>query len=132
MRTVYKLLHKNGYSSIRYDKGCLARRIPANVIFSKPLLDGVDGYCGRMDMELCGEFYAYRLFPLLDLQYQGSCFNFNTRDVSCWVDARMNHRKDKYARAYLDRMRRSHKDPSLTLGARISTGRRASSAMISI
>ena len=66
-------------------------------------------------MELCGEFYAYRLFPLLDLQYPGSCFIYNTRDVSRWVDSRMNHRKGKYARAYLDRMRRAFDDPSLTL-----------------
>ena len=47
-------------------------------------------------MELCSEFYAYRLFPLLDLQYLDSCFNYNTRDVSRWVDeSRMNHRKGK-------------------------------------
>ena len=114
-RSFHKLLRKNGYSSIHYDKGRLARRIQANFTFSKPLLDGVDGYCGYTDMELCGEFYAYRLFPLLDLQYPGSCFIYNTRDVSRWVDSRMNHRKGKYARAYLDRMRRAFDDPSLTL-----------------
>ena len=42
-RSFYKLLRKNGYSSIHYDKGRLARRIKANFTFSKPLLDGVDG-----------------------------------------------------------------------------------------
>ena len=70
-RSFHKLLRKNGYSSIHYDKGRLARRIQANFTFSKPLLDGVDDYCGYTDMELCGEFYAYRFFPLLDLQYPG-------------------------------------------------------------
>ena len=63
-RSFNKLLNKNGYSSIHYDKGRLAKRIQANFIFSRPLLDGVDQYCGYTDMELCGEFYAYRLFPL--------------------------------------------------------------------
>ena len=63
-RSFNKLLNKNGYSSIHYDKGRLAKRIQANFIFSRPLLDGVDQYCGYTYMELCGEFYAYRLFLL--------------------------------------------------------------------
>ena len=98
-------MRKNRYSSIHYDQGRLARRIQAKFTFSKSLLDGVDGYCGYAVMELCGEFYAYRLFPLLDVQYPGSCFIYNTRDVSRWVDSRMNHHKGEYAPAYLDRMR---------------------------
>ena len=114
-RSINKLLKKNGYSSIHYDKGRLAKRIQANFIFSRPLLDGVDQYCGYTDMELCGEFYAYRLFPLLDLQYPGSCFIYNTRDVNRWVDSRLNHRNGKYARTYLYRMQRTFEDPSLTI-----------------
>ena len=114
-RSFHKLLRKNGYSSIHYDKGRLARRIKANFTFSRPLLDGVDGYCGYTDMELCGEFYAYRLFPLLDLQYPGSTFIYNKREVSRWVDSRMNHGKGKYALKYLDRMRQAFEDSSLTL-----------------
>ena len=66
-------------------------------------------------MELCGEFYAYRLFPLLGLQYPGSCFIYNTRDVNRWADFRLNHRNSKYARTYLNRMQRAFEDPSLTL-----------------
>ena len=114
-RSFHKLLKSNGYSSIHYDKGRLARRIQANFTFSRPLLDGVDGYCGYTDMALCGEFYAYRLFPLLDLQYPDSCFVYNTRDVSRWVESRMNHRKGKYARTYLERLQSAFDDSSLTL-----------------
>ena len=62
-------------------------------------------------MELCGEFYAYCLLPLLDLQYLGSCFICNTRDVSSWEDSRINHRKSKYACAYLDLIRRAYDVP---------------------
>ena len=114
-RSFNKLLNKNGYSSIHYDKGRLAKRIQANFILSRPLLDGVDQYCGYTDMELCGEFYAYRIFPLLDLQYPGSCFIYNTRDVSRWVDSRFNHRNGKYAPTYLKRMQRAFEDSSLTM-----------------
>ena len=49
-RSFHKLLRKNVYSSIYYDIGRLACRIQANFTFSKPLLDGVNGYCGCMDM----------------------------------------------------------------------------------
>ena len=66
-------------------------------------------------MELCGEFYAYWLFPLLGLQYPGSCFIYNTRDVNRWADFRLNHRNGKYARTYLYRMQRTFEDPSLTI-----------------
>jgi hypothetical protein len=45
-RSFHKLLRKNGYSSIHYDSGLLARRIQANLTFSMPLLDGVNGYYG--------------------------------------------------------------------------------------
>ncbi|WP_392350112.1 sulfotransferase [Parasynechococcus sp.] len=114
-RSFHKLLRSNGYSSIHYDKGRLARRIQANFTFSRPLLDGIDEYIGYTDMELCGEFYAYRLFPLLDLQYPGSCFVYNTRDVNRWVESRLHHRKGKYARTYLERMQQAFDDHSLTL-----------------
>ena len=62
MPSFHKLLHKTGYSSIQYDKGHLARRIQANFIFSKPLLDIVDECRGCADMEFCGECFAYWLF----------------------------------------------------------------------
>ena len=55
----YKLLRSNGYSSIHYDKGRLAKAIQTNFTFSRPLLEGVHKYIGYTDMELCGEFYAY-------------------------------------------------------------------------
>ena len=35
-RSFHKLLCKNGYSSIHYDKGRLARLIQANLTLSKP------------------------------------------------------------------------------------------------
>ena len=60
-RSINKLLKNKVYGSIHFNIGHLAKRIQANSIFSRPLLDGVDQYYVYTDMELCGEFYAYRL-----------------------------------------------------------------------
>ena len=114
-RSFHRLLRSNGYSSIHYDKGNLCKTIRANFIFSKPLLSGIDHYCGYTDMELNGEFYGYRLFPLFDLQYPGSYFIYNYRDVDRWVDSRMRHRGGKYAENYLERMRLELGNPDFKL-----------------
>ena len=66
-------------------------------------------------MELYGELYAYRLFSLLDLRYQGSFYIYNTRDVNRWVDSYLNHRNGKYARTYLSRLQRAFEDLGLTV-----------------
>ena len=51
----------------------------------------------------------------MDLQYPGSCFVYNARDVNRWVESRLHHRNGLYARTYLQRMQRAFKDLSLTL-----------------
>ena len=55
-RSINKLLKKNGYSLMYDDKGRLAKRIQANFIFPRPLLDGVYQYCGYADIEVVGSF----------------------------------------------------------------------------
>ena len=114
-RSFHNLLRKNGYKSIHFGNGNLARKVQANFIFSRPLLMGIDRFNCYTDMEICGEFYAYRLFPLFDLQYPGSCFVLNTRDVDRWIESRFNHGDGRYAKKYLKRMRESFENPSLTL-----------------
>ena len=49
-------------------------------------------------MEIVGEFYAYELFPLFDLQYPGSIFIYNKRNTEDWIKSRLNH--DAYANMY--------------------------------
>ena len=75
----------------------------------------MDQYLGYADMELCGDFYAYRFFLLLDLQYLVPYFIFNTCDANRCIDSNLNHRNGKYARTYLNRMQRFFEDPSLTV-----------------
>ena len=101
-RSINKLLKKNGYSSIHYDKGRLAKRIQANFIFSRPLLGGVDLYCGYTDMELCWEFYAYRFFPFFGSSISGF-FIYSMCDVNRLVDSCMDHRKGAYYCTYLNK-----------------------------
>ena len=38
---------------------------------------------------------------------------YNTRDVSRWVDSRMNYRNDKHVRTYLKRRQRAFENSSL-------------------
>ena len=49
-------------------------------------------------MEMVGEFYAYELFPLFDLQYPGSLFVYNKRNIEDWIKSRLNH--PDYAELY--------------------------------
>jgi len=78
----------------------------------------LDRFTGYADLEVCGEFYAYRLFPQLDLQYPGSTFVYNKRDVNAWIQSRLNHSlrvKGSYADRYLNRMRAAFNNPSLDI-----------------
>ena len=36
--------------------------------------------------------YEYNLFPQLDLQYPGSFFIYNYRDIEKWIISRINHK----------------------------------------
>ena len=117
-RSFVRLLRSNGYKSIHFGRGRAARRIQANFTFSRPLLEGLDRFTGYADLEVCGEFYAYRLFPQLDLQYPGSTFVYNKRDVNAWIKSRLNHslrRNGSYVDRYLNRMREAFNDPSLDI-----------------
>ena len=117
-RSFVRLLRSNGYKSIHFGNGRAARQIQANFTFSRPLLEGLDRFTGYADLEVCGEFYAYRLFPQLDLQYPGSTFVYNKRDVNAWITSRLNHSlrvKGSYADRYLNRMRAAFNNPSLDI-----------------
>ena len=117
-RSFVRLLRSNGYKSIHFGNGRAARLIQANFTFSRPLLQGLDRFTGYADLEVCGEFYSYRLFPQLDLQYPGSTFIYNKRDVNAWITSRLNHSlrvKGSYADRYLNRMRAAFNNPSLDI-----------------
>ena len=60
-------------------------------------------------MELLGEFYAYYLFPLLDLQYENSIFIYNFRDIDNWIQSRLNHNKKELTNHWKDVYQRHEK-----------------------
>ena len=71
-----------------------------NLRTSQPLLTGIDKSNVYSDMECLhknGEFfYGHRLFPILDLQYPGSLFIFNTRNLESWIKSQLAHKSKKY------------------------------------
>lgn len=99
------LFKHNGYRAIHWSKGEIANKIRRNLSASMPLLFGIENYHSYSDMELLGEFYAYYLFPLLDLQYENSIFIYNFRDIDKWIQSRLNHKfqNKEYSDAYLEK-----------------------------
>ena len=75
--------------------GRIAETMLKNLRISQPLLTGIDTANIYSDMEYVhknGEFfYGHRLFPILDLQYPGSLFIFNTRNLESWIKSQLTH-----------------------------------------
>lgn len=97
-RSIDLLFKLSNYRALHWDKENLAKTIRSNFKSNLPLLTYIDDYHCYSDMEISGEFYAYELFPLLDLQYPNSLFIYNKRNVSKWINSRKNH--GTYANAY--------------------------------
>ena len=85
---IFKL---SNYRAVHWAKGRLAGIIFLNLKSNLPLLTHIDDYHCYSDMEMVGEFYAYELFPLFDLQYPGSLFVYNKRNTEDWIKSRLNH-----------------------------------------
>ena len=100
-RSIHKLFKINNYKSLHWEKGKVARIIRSNLNSTLPLLSGIDGYHCYSDMELNGVFYAYTLFPQIDLQYANSIFIYNKRNVDEWIASRLKH--GKYISVYKER-----------------------------
>ena len=77
----------------------MAKKIVANDIDDKPLLDGYDNYIVYSDMEdhINLNYAHVTHFKQLDVQYPNSKFILNIRDVENWIKSRNNHMDGKYA-----------------------------------
>ena len=103
-RSICKLFDDNSYKSLHWDSNRIANRIRRNFYLSQPLLSGIKDVNIYSDMEsIMGDssieahpFYAYRLFPLLDLQYPNSLFIYNYRVKNEWIRSRINHMSGRY------------------------------------
>ena len=108
-RSIHQLFKIDGYKSKKKKKGRIAERMLKNMRMSQPLLKGIDRKSVYSDMEYLhddGEFfYGHRLFPILDLQYPGSIFIFNTRNLDSWIKSQLAH-KSKKSGLYVRRLRK--------------------------
>ena len=94
-RSIHKLFRIDGYRGMHCKGGRIAETMLKNMRISQPLLQGLDTAHVYSDMEYLhkdGEFfYGNRLFPILDLQYPGSLFIFNTRNLESWIKSQLAH-----------------------------------------
>ena len=99
-RSIHRLFRIDGYRAIHWKGGRIADTMLKNLRTSQPLLTGIDKSNVYSDMECLhknGEFfYGHRLFPILDLQYPGSLFIFNTRNLESWIKSQLAHKSKKY------------------------------------
>ena len=111
-RSIHQLFKVDGYKSIHWKGGRIAETMLKNMRMSQPLLKGIESASVYSDMEYLhddGEFfYGHRLFPILDLQYPGSIFIFNTRNLDSWIKSQLAH-KSKKSGLYVRRIRKGLK-----------------------
>ena len=95
--SIYELFINNGYKSYHWEKDLLSHKIKQNFFSNSLLLRGIENAHLYSDIE-CGSglSYEYNLFPQLDLQYPGSFFIYNYRDITEWLVSRTNHDNGKY------------------------------------
>ena len=99
-RSIHRLFKIDRYRAMHCKGGRIAETMLKNLRISQPLLTGIDTANIYSDMEYLhknGEFfYGHRLFPILDLQYPGSLFIFNTRNLESWIKSQLAHKSKKY------------------------------------
>ena len=90
--SLHTFFSRNGFPSVHWDRGRLARRMVENCLDDRLILDGYDrefrvfsdmqAQSGRIRIE------ANQYFRVLDRDYPGAYFIFNNRDLSGWINSR--------------------------------------------
>ena len=95
-KTATKSLHAffagNGFPSVHWDKGKLARRMVEDCLDDRPILDGYDArFRVFSDMQAQSSrirIEANQFFRILDRDYPGAYFIFNNRNLDDWIRSR--------------------------------------------
>lgn len=99
------MFRQSGMSTVHWDSGKLAKKIRANSIEGKMLLDGIDNYEFYSDLEhVDSKQYIYAFsdhFKELDEQYPGSKFILNTRSIGKWLKSRERHGNGSYLNRFI-------------------------------
>jgi hypothetical protein len=95
-RTLSHFFSENGFPTIHWDNGNLARTMMANAAAGLPTLQTYD-HSFRVFADLTFfntrvSIEANTLFPTLDRDYPRSFFIYNTRPIDNWIASRMAHR----------------------------------------
>jgi hypothetical protein len=89
---LHEFFDKNGWPSIHWDKGALACRMVTNCLENRPILEGYDSrFRVFSDMAVQTDrirIEANKLFPVLDRDYPGAYFIYNTRKIDDWIASR--------------------------------------------
>ena len=95
--SMHDLFIKNGYKSYHWELGILSQKIKQNFSSNSKLLKGIDDAHLYSDInQIDGYLSAYKLFPQLDLEYPGSYFIYNYRNVDEWLISRTKHANGLY------------------------------------
>jgi hypothetical protein len=91
--SIHNFFISNGLRSIQWDQSILAQKMYQNSQQNKPLLSEYEQYDCVTDMESTKHniFMYLTHFKDLDIQYPGSKFILNKRNVDKWVKSRLNH-----------------------------------------
>lgn len=93
--SIHKLFSYNGFPSIHWDGGNLAKNALLNVLNGKRVLHGYDRqYKVFSDMLYRNDnfwFEGNSLFKEMDKDYSNSFFVYNKRDMDGWINSRINH-----------------------------------------
>ena len=90
--SLHEFFCRNGFPSIHWDRGRLARRMVMNCLNDRRILDGYDQRY-RVFSDMVAQTRSLRLeanafFRVLDRDYPGSFFLHNTRPVADWIRSR--------------------------------------------
>jgi len=90
--SLHAFFERNGFPSVHWDRGRLARRMIQNCLDDRPILDGYDReFRVFSDMQAQSSrirIEANQYFRVLDRDYPGAYFIFNTRRLDKWLASR--------------------------------------------
>lgn len=99
-RSITTFFKNNNFKALHWENGLIAKRIFFNLQNGIKLLHGLDATVFT-DMEWLAHpnfyFEAYKLFPMLYLQYPDAYFVLNYREKNDWIKSRLNHFEGNYA-----------------------------------
>jgi hypothetical protein len=92
---IHHFFEDNGFPSIHWDQGRLAKAMVLNCLENRKILSGYDKkYRVYSDMIVRTRrilIEANALFPAMNRDYPGSYFIYNTRNIDEWLESRAAH-----------------------------------------